>query len=88
MEKHTPGPWRAGSQIIESENTKAIVVFSENVMRIQDARLIASAPELLDCLKRTLEELRLIRMKDCGAVYDVSCRIDAERVIAQAEGRS
>lgn len=31
---------------------------------------------LAGLLERALEELRLIRMKDCGAVYDVTLRLD------------
>ncbi len=50
-----------------------------------NARLIAAAPDLLDICKRQREELRLIRMKDCGAVYDTTVRIEADMVIAKAE---
>lgn len=53
-----------------------------------NAHLIAAAPDLLEALKACLEELRLIRMKDCGAVYDIMCRHDAEMAIAKAEGRT
>ena len=42
-----------------------------------NARLLSLATELYplaEALDRALEELRLIRMKDCGAVYDVAIR--------------
>jgi hypothetical protein len=45
-------------------------------------RAANSHAALVDTCKRLLEELRLIRMKDSGAVYDVTCRMDAERVLA------
>lgn len=48
-----------------------------------NARLIVVAPELLDALKRAREELRLIRMKDCDRVYDVTLRLAMDLVIAK-----
>lgn len=36
----------------------------------------ADVDGLADLLTRALEELRLIRMKDCGAVYDVTLRLE------------
>ncbi len=50
-----------------------------------NARLIAAAPDLLDICKRQREELRLIRMKDCGAVYDTTVRVEADMAISKAE---
>ena len=41
---------------------------------------------LVEACKALLEELRLIRLKDSGAVYDPTCRIRAEVAIAKAEG--
>lgn len=42
--------------------------------------------ELVSALGRALEELRMIRMKDSDAVYDITCRIDAERALEKARG--
>lgn len=53
----------------------------------QHAALIASAPDLLAVLKRAQEELRLIRMKDTGAVYDTTLRFDITLALTKAEGR-
>lgn len=39
-----------------------------------NARLIAAAPKLYELLARASEEMRLIEMKDCGAIYDVGLR--------------
>jgi hypothetical protein len=52
-----------------------------------NARLISAAPKLLELLKRAQEELRLIRMKDCGAVYDATLRLEMASAIADVEGR-
>ena len=49
----------------------------------KDAALIAAAPELLDLLIRAQEELRLIRMKDCAAVYDTTVRTEINIALAK-----
>lgn len=54
---------------------------------LANANLIAEAPNMYELLKRAQEELRMIRMKDSDAVYDVGLRVEMERVLAQAEGR-
>lgn len=47
--------------------------------------LKAQRDALLEVVKRQQEELRLIRMKDCDAVYDVALRLDVELAIAAAQ---
>lgn len=42
-------------------------------------------PELVEALERAQEELRLIRMKDCDAVYDTTLRMDMELVLSRAK---
>lgn len=46
-----------------------------------NARLIAKAPEMAEMVKELLEELRLIRMKDCAAVYDPTVRVRAQTLL-------
>lgn len=50
--------------------------------------LMAAAPELYQALLRAQEELRLINMKDTGAIYDVSLRVSLNYALAKAEGRT
>ena len=42
--------------------------------------------DLLEALKGAQEELRLIRMKDTGAVYNTVIRIQIKQAIKKAEG--
>lgn len=43
--------------------------------------------DLIAICRRLQEELRLIRMKDCGAVYDTTIRIEAESLLDRLTGR-
>ena len=45
---YTPGPWRCGSHSITSDTET--ILLSKNMMRIEDAHLIAAAPDLLEAL--------------------------------------
>jgi len=49
----------------------------------------AVVSELLAVLARAQEELRLIRMKDCAAVYDTTLRLDMKLLLdrSQADAR-
>jgi len=95
MSKHTPGPWHvANVGWIASERGTICAMYAmktglhgEDIEGEANARLIAAAPDLLDALKAAQEELRLIRMKDTNAVYDVLCRSQISAAIAKAEGR-
>jgi hypothetical protein len=53
-----------------------------------NAKLFATAPELLKSCEALLEELRLIREKDGPFVYDTTCRILARAAIAKARGEA
>ena len=66
MSKHTPGPWE-----IHEENTivgpklddkaiwlRPIVLQSKTGIKPADARLIAAAPDLLEALEASLEEMK------------------------------
>lgn len=55
---------------------------------IANAQLIASAPRLYEALERAQEELRLLRMKDTGAVYDTTLRFDMQAALRAARGES
>lgn len=50
----------------------------------ENAALIAAAPDLYEALRRAQEELRLINMKDTGAIYDVGLRTDISAALAKA----
>lgn len=98
-EPDTSTPWRVVSEpngrgnrlptwAVYGPYNCVIAVPGHRAHNFANAHLIAAAPDLLEALKACLEELRLIRMKDCGAVYDIMCRHDAEMAIAKAEGRA
>lgn len=50
------------------------------------AELQRQNAELLEALKRQKEELRLIRMKDCDRVYDITLRFDVDALLAKFGG--
>jgi len=59
----------------------ALIVAAVNAYAPQQA-LIAT---LVEALERAAEELRLIRMKDTGAVYDTMLRVDMSAALAKAK---
>lgn len=90
---HTPGPWYANDECIESAGpegprdvTLAVVTHSADAHA--DARLIAAAPALLAALREIISCAH-INMPYGGKAYCVSDgRMDAARaVIANAEGQ-
>lgn len=86
MSKYTPGPWKIsdyrerGYQPIENANGDPIALVVE---RRHDARLIATAPEMLEALKT----VRLAFLDGASYVERVSALMDVEKVIDKAEGK-
>lgn len=88
MAKHTPGPWEirplnkyAGNMI--AKGTEAIAeVFGGNETRQANARLIATAPELLGACKEALIDLEFLKdyiPRDSNSIKRL------KQVIAKAE---
>ena len=80
---HTPGPWEVfnshtGPYVIDSAEQGAICKLEWCLEAEANARLIASAPELLAALKRLLS--------DVIVCYDVGVLREARAAIAKAEG--
>lgn len=106
--KHTPGPWIFYADvpstdpdwhIVTTENRLRVIanvhIEPGNEMDAANARLIASAPDLLEALKLYMAsgELMNAAMKDGGNVHGaLSALVGAEDManwaIAKAEGRS
>jgi hypothetical protein len=51
-------------------------------------RAVNAHDDLVAALKRAMEELRLIRMKDCNVVYDTTLRVVASLALTKAESQS
>lgn len=87
MSKHTPGPWDYFTrQDIYGENISIIQSvegyrIAEEIVEEADARLIATAPELLEACKIALEAV------ENPANWNIKARIALTTVIAKAEGR-
>ena len=85
---HTPGPWEvfashAGLYVIDSAEQGAICKIEWCLEDEANARLIASAPRLLDALKRLCEEFGV---DDNGTHRDWTKWLEARDAIAKAEG--
>jgi len=102
--KHTPGPWRVARfksktlfenpYHIEHTKTKEILAkMGENKLMYKNceanARLIASAPELLEALKDATRELQYHAKDDTGFPRQTVLEIikDAEKAIEKVEGK-
>lgn len=93
--KGTPGPWgvRESSLSVSVVGQNGEVVFHESDKRIpgvmDDARLIAAAPELLEALDDLihLAESAMLRANYDGGEYDIDGELsDARAAIAKALG--
>ena len=60
IDKHTPGPWIKDRNIIETESGEEIarISYERDGYAQANARLIASAPELLQALELIYDESR------------------------------
>jgi hypothetical protein len=99
---HTPGPWIQGwdenfprqTVIIEQEtNGRILAVVDDNDEQDKaNARLIASAPELLEALNHAHNSLRTFRNvpkeEQEWTSFDDDVMEAIERAIAKAEGRA
>ena len=87
---HTPGPWEvfeshAGTYVIDSAEQSAVCRIEWCLEDEANARLIASAPEMLDALKRLCSKFGV---DDNGSPRDWTEWREARAVIAKAEGRA
>lgn len=88
---HTPGPWRPNDNadvVLESDDAMVIAWCSSPDVEMGDehkanARLIASAPDLLEALKHSLRWVSVAPGSDAQA-----CTRKIEAAIAKAEGKS
>ena len=87
---HIPGPWEvfdslAGTYVIDSAEQSAVCRIEWCLEDEANARLIASAPEMLSVLKRLCSKFGVY---DNGRPRNVTLWREARAVIAKAEGRA
>jgi hypothetical protein len=104
MEKHTPGPWRQvvppsacfTDRFIVAENEATVAevggryshLDSDIFQVVANARLIATAPEMLALLRLIHARLEVEEAEHPGGIYLLAaCREDIGAVIRQAEGK-
>lgn len=86
MSTHTPGPWTVRSWDDRSHYIREIWArdfedfMGDSIGRIEDARLAAAAPDLLDALRRILRHIRA----DAGGASMSDDIYRARRAIARA----
>ena len=93
MGNHTPGPWyvtgqdyRAG-RVVDSRSYEICVPLVETEAQgFANARLIASAPDLLDALELCVTDLE--RLNACYGIMESNETIAARAAIAKATGES
>ncbi len=82
MSKHTPGPWRKHNNYIFSSKVKSVVVQLREEPKHQtdrweaDARLIASAPDLLEALI----QIELLETKNSNSTVKQMVKIAREAI--------
>ncbi len=87
--KHTAGPWKVvtswNDYMVEGPNGEEIIWQDGNydtpTIKLEDARLIASAPELLEACKLALDA-----NFDCNDQWAINLRRKLENAISKAEG--
>jgi hypothetical protein len=88
MSKHTAGPWNLVEEqlqemkIISQEGRVIADVFNSDALKtnLANARLIASAPNLLEALK--VAQVRIFMLEGTSEAYDA-----INKVLDKAEGR-
>lgn len=94
---HTPGPWTKIRGELVGSNGKKVIEYGSGVAimcgggadpeSVANTNLRNAAPDLLEALQRAQEELRMIRMRNSGVVYDTTLRLDMQLAIAKAVGQ-
>ena len=89
MTEHSLKPWRVartsrGILQIRDSHDKCVAMFDWHKDRTADARLIASAPDLLEALQVLLKEFD----SQFHPYEDQECQINAHKAIAKATGES
>lgn len=92
---HTPGPWHSAQGYTKGAKKRLpyVSVWAGNdciqvhggnpITKVDNARLIAAAPELLEALKDALETIKYYDEN-----YDTRCSyVDGLAIIAKAEGK-
>jgi hypothetical protein len=96
MSAHTPGPWQAnGSHIYTADSERALLaqVFNpgskaSDYPLVENARLIAAAPELLEALKAIELALKLPTVTPAQVLHESGViRQGIRAAIARAEGK-
>jgi 3,4-dihydroxy-2-butanone 4-phosphate synthase len=75
--KHTPGPWLYGSHAIQAQSGE-MVARTDTAMRVQDARLIAAAPEMAEAM------LTFVARVDAGEVRSKRTYAAFKAILAKA----
>ena len=97
MSTHTPGPWHFGDTAgpigiavdrSDCHGFRNHVWIAKNIATESDARLISAAPDLLDCLRRTLDALYNETCEKPDSAWIAITKRDALAAIAKAEGKS
>lgn len=95
--KWTPGPWTWNGYCVIDQTNNVIAIegiaqphgyVPQGDVSYANARLFSAAPDLYEALEAAQEELRLLRMKDTGTVYDPTLRGRISAVLAKARGEN
>jgi len=92
---HTPGPWILDNakddygdrtwEVSSQEGT--YMAYGIPWHRLDDARLVAAAPDLLAALRQAAHALNVAKRFTVGATNSYAIAADIDRAIAKAEGR-
>lgn len=103
--KHTPGPWTISQQVNKHGATVYTIggdnnapagtvlpwpVASDGIRRVEDAHLIAAAPDLLEAVRALFAECAMVHKhwgENCNQKAASAAIESAKAAIAKAEGR-